>query len=246
MFPAGDYLYNFEFPVGGALPGTIKTDSGYVRYHLEAIVERSGRFRPNLRGRLDVPVIRIPADNSLEQVEPLAISRNWQDQLHYDIVVSGKSFSLGSQVPIAFKLTPLAKVKCHQIKVYVTEKIQYWIWTANMRIHSQETATDVLLFEKSADSACVSTYPGSSMRITAGGGIDWNSREGDARGKDNVDRTRTSLLGNNFNDAELRPTEMEVNIQLPSCYKMKHRHESQRLHLSTTYGNIQINHRLKV
>lgn len=35
MFPVGDYLYSFEFPVDGSLPETIKTDLGFVRYDLE-------------------------------------------------------------------------------------------------------------------------------------------------------------------------------------------------------------------
>ncbi|KAE8149416.1 hypothetical protein BDV25DRAFT_3160 [Aspergillus avenaceus] len=244
MFPVGDYLYSFEFPIDGSLPETIKTDLGFVRYDLEAIVERSGAFRPNLLGTLEVPVIRTPAEGSLEQVEPIAISRNWEDQLHYDIVISGKSFPLGSQVPIAFKLTPLAKVECHRIKVYVTENIQHW--TADKCVHRFQPAKKVLLFEKRADSPSTSTYPGSSMRVMAGGGIDWDHRAAAARGQEIVDRSRTNLLGNLASDSGVGPTEMEFNVQLPSCYEMKNRDESQRLHFDTTYENIQINHWIKI
>ena len=244
LFPVGDYLYSFEFPVDGSLPETIKTDLGFVKYDLEAVVERAGAFRPNLLGSLEVPVIRTPAEGSLEQVEPIAISRNWEDQLHYDIVISGKSFPLGTQVPIAFKLTPLAKVECHRIKVYVTENIQHW--TADKSVHRFQPAKKVLLFEKRADSASTSTYPGSTMRVTAGGGIDWDYRSAAARGEEIVDRSRTNILGNLSSDAGVGPTEMEFNVQLPSCHEMKHRDEAQRLHFDTTYENIQINHWVKV
>lgn len=244
MFPVGDYLYSFEFPIDGSLPETIKTDLGSVRYDLEAMVERSGAFRPNLLGTMEIPVIRTPAEGSLEQVEPIAISRNWEDQLHYDIVISGKSFPLGSQIPIAFKLTPLAKVECHRIKVFVTENIQHW--TADKSVHRLQPAKKVLLFEKRADSSSVSTYPGSSMRVTAGGGIDWDHRAAAARGEEIVDRNRTNLLGNLSNDSGVGPTEMEFNVQLPSCHEMKGRDEGQRLHFDTTYENIQINHWIKV
>lgn len=244
LFPVGDYLYSFEFPIDGSLPETIKTDLGSVRYDLEATVERAGAFRPNLLGTLEVPVIRTPAEGSLEQVEPIAISRNWEDQLHYDIVISGKSFPLGTQVPIAFKLTPLAKVECHRIKVYVTENIQHW--TADKSVHRFQPAKKVLLFEKRADSASMSTYPGSSMRVTAGGGVDWDHREAAARGEEFVSRGRTNLLGNLSSDLSIGPTEMEFNVQLPSCHEMKNRDESQRLHFDTTYENIQINHWVKV
>ncbi|KAJ9202462.1 hypothetical protein DTO164E3_1051 [Paecilomyces variotii] len=244
LFPPGDYIYNFEFPIDGSLPETIKSELGFVRYDLEAIVERSGAFRPNLLGTIEIPVIRTPAEGSLEQVEPIAISRNWEDQLHYDIVISGKSFPLGSQVPIAFKLTPLAKVECHRIKVYVTENIQHW--TSDKSVHRFQPAKKVLLFEKRADSASVSTYPGSNMRVTAGGGIDWDHREAAARGEEFIDRNRTSLLGDLANDTGVGPTEMEFNVQLPSCHQMKSRDESQRLHFDTTYENIQINHWIKI
>ncbi|KAJ5727801.1 hypothetical protein N7493_005621, partial [Penicillium malachiteum] len=244
MFPVGDYLYSFEFPIDGSLPETIKTDLGFVRYDLEAIVERSGAFRPNLLGTMEIPVIRTPAEGSLEQVEPIAISRNWEDQLHYDIVISGKSFPLGSQIPIAFKLTPLAKVECHRIKVYVTENIQHW--TADKSVHRLQPAKKVLLFEKRAEQASTSTYPGSSMRITAGGGIDWDHRAAAARGEEIVDRNRTNLLGNLANDSGVGPTEMEFSVQLPSCHEMRGQDEAQRLHFDTTYENIQINHWIKI
>ena len=244
MFPVGDYLYSFEFPIDGSLPESIKTDLGSVKYDLEAMVERSGAFRPNLLGTMEIPVIRTPAEGSLEQVEPIAISRNWEDQLHYDIVISGKSFPLGSQIPIAFKLTPLAKVECHRIKVYVTENVQHW--TADKSVHRLQPAKKVLLFEKRADSSSVSTYPGSSMRVTAGGGIDWDQRAAAASGQEIVDRNRTNLLGNLSNDSGVGPTEMEFNVQLPSCHEMKGRDEAQRLNFDTTYENIQINHWIKV
>ncbi|KAH8704054.1 arrestin domain protein [Talaromyces proteolyticus] len=244
LFPPGDYLYSFEFPIDGSLPETIRSDLGFVRYDLEAIVERSGAFRPNLLGSTEIQVVRTPAEGSLEQVEPIAISRNWEDQLHYDIVISGKSFPLGSQVPIAFKLTPLAKVECHRIKVYVTENIQHW--TQDRAVHRFQPPKKVLLFEKRADCQSVSTYPGGSMRVTAGGGVPWDQREAAARGQEQANRGMTSLLGNLSNDVGVGPTEMEFNVQLPSCHTMKGKDEGQRLHFDTTYENIQINHWIKI
>ena len=190
-------------------------------------------------------MIRAPTEGSLEQTEPIAISRNWEDQLHYDIVISGKSFPLGSSVPIAFKLTPLAKVQCHRIKVFVTENIQYF--TSNKRVHRLEPTRKVQLFEKRADGPSVSSYPGSSIRITAGGGIPYDYREAAARGEETVPRDTTNLLGNLDNDSgSIGPTEMEFNVQLPSCALMKERVKSERLHFDTTYSNIQVNHWIKV
>lgn len=227
-FLPGDYIYNFELPLDSRLPETIDVELGSVKYELEAEITRSGAFRSNLLGTKEVTLIRAPAEGSLEQVEPIAISRNWEDQLHYDIVISGKSFPLGAQVPIAFKLTPLAKVQCHRIKVLVTENIEYFC--SNKRVHRMEPTRKVQLFEKRSDGPPVSTFPGSTMRVTSGGGIPYDARARAARGEEVVPNDTTNLLGNLEGDTNIGPTEMEFNVQLPSCHNMKDRDRSQRLH----------------
>lgn len=244
-FMPGDYIYNFELPLDSRLPETIDVDLGSVKYELEATVERAGAFRANLIGTKQVTLIRAPAEGSLEQVEPIAISRNWEDQLHYDIVISGKSFPLGSQVPIAFKLTPLAKVQCHRIKVLVTENIEYFC--SNKRVHRMEPTRKVQLFEKRADGPPTSTFPGSTMRITAGGGIPYDERARAARGEEVTPADPTNMLGDlAASDSGIGPTEMEFSVQLPSCHTMKERDRNMRLHFDTTYQNIQVHHWIKV
>ncbi|MCJ1359420.1 MAG: hypothetical protein MMC33_009422 [Icmadophila ericetorum] len=243
-FTPGDYTYSFELPIDSRLPESINVELGGVKYELEALVERAGAFRANLVGTKEVTLIRVPSENSLEQVEPIAISRNWEDQLHYDIVISGKSFPLGAQVPIAFKLTPLAKVQCHRIKVYITENIHYY--TANKRVHRLEPTRKVQLFEKRADAPSTSAYPGSTVRITAGGGIAYDGREAAARGDETVPRDPTNLLGDLEGGHSIGPTEMEFSVQLPSCPSMKDRDKSQQIHFDTTYANIQVHHWIKI
>ncbi len=243
-FAPGDYVYSFELPLDSRIPETINVELGTVKYELEAIVERSGAFRANLVGTKEVTLIRAPSEGCLEQVEPIAISRKWEDQLHYDIVISGKSFPLGAQVPIAFKLTPLAKVQCHRIKIFLTENVQYY--TANRKIHRNEPIRKIQLFEKRADSHSVSAYPGSKMRITAGGGIAYDGRDAAARGDEDVPRDTTSLLGNLEGEQNVGPTEMEFSVQLPSCSTMKAKDKYQRIHFDTTYQGIQVHHWIKV
>ena len=243
-FTPGDYLYNFELPIDSRLPESIAVDLGSVRYELEATVERAGAFRANLVGSKEVTLIRAPAEGSLEQIEPIAISRCWEDQLHYDIVISGKSFPLGAQVPIAFKLTPLAKVQCHRIKVFVTENIQYY--TGNKRVHRLEPTRKILLFEKRADALSTSAYPGSSVRITSGGGVAYDGRQAAARGDENVPRDTSNLLGSLDGEHNVGPTEMEFSVQLPSCHSMKDKDKLSRLHFDTTYQGIQVHHWIKV
>jgi hypothetical protein len=243
-FNAGEYTYNFELPLDSHLPETIDVDLGSVKYELEATVERAGAFRTNLVGTKEVTLIRAPSEGSLEQVEPIAISRSWEDQLHYDIVISGKSFPLGAQVPIAFKLTPLAKVQCHRIKVFVTENVEYFC--NNKRVHRMEPVRKVQLFEKRADSPPTSTFPGSTMRIVSGGGVPYDQRAAAARGEDVQVQDSTNLLGNLGGDSNVGPTEMEFNVQLPSCHNMRDKDKLAKLHFDTTYQNIQVHHWIKV
>nr|POE85078.1 putative arrestin-related trafficking adapter c2d10.04 [Quercus suber] len=246
LFLPGDYIYSFELPLDSRLPETIDVELGTVKYELEAVIERAGAFRGNLQGSKEVTLIRAPSEGSLEQVEPIAISRNWEDQLHYDIVISGKSFPLGSQVPIAFKLTPLAKVQCHRIKVLVTENIEYFC--SNKRVHRMEPIRKVQLFEKRADGPPVSTFPGSTMRIISGGGVPYDQRAAAMRGEHVTGTDSSNLLGNlsDQENATAGPTEMEFSVQLPSCHSMKERERHSRLHFDTTHQNIQVHHWIKI
>ena len=85
------------------------------------------------------------------------------------------------------------------------------------------------------------------MRITAGGGIAYDERARAARGEDVTGVDPTNLLGDlSASDAGVGPTEMEFNVQLPSCHTMKDRERSSRLHFDTTYQNIQVHHWIKV
>ncbi|PGH17649.1 hypothetical protein AJ79_01011 [Helicocarpus griseus UAMH5409] len=244
LFPPGEYCYNFELPISSRYSESINSIAGWVKYTLTASVERAGAFRPNLLGHREVPFIRAPAEGSLEHVEPIAISRTWEDQLHYDIIISGKSFPLGGQVPIAFKLTPLAKVTCHRIKVFVTENMQV---VANNKIDRRlDGNKKVLLFEKRAECQSQSAFPGSVCRVTAGGGVAYDARRAAAEGIEYVNPRNNNLLGDLETDFEAGPTEMEFNVQLPTCEEMKKKDNSRSLHFDTTHESLQINHWIKI
>ena len=237
VFQPGDYVYNFELPIESCLPETIDVDLGTVKYELEGTIERPGAFRPNLVGRKDVILIRCPAEASLECSEPIAITRTWEDQLHYDIVISGKSFPLGSTIPIAFKLTPLAKVRCHRIKIFITENIGYSC--RKKKVHRLDPVRKVQLYEKRADGPPNYTFGGSSGQIHVGGG----SSGEQASGSRNLGGGNESdnLLGDLTQD-NIGPTEMELSIQLPGC-NVK---EKDRIHFDTTCQDIQVHHWIKV
>jgi len=227
---------------------------------LEAIIERAGTFKPNLHGAQEVIVVRAPDQGSLEQVEPIAISRKWEDQLHYDIVISGKSFPIGSKIPIAFKLTPLAKVQCHRIKVYVTENVDYYC--KGKRVTRKDAQRKILLLERNAGKPLAPEYTASDIRILAGGELTGEGREHARSQAENWRRRFAKLSGTTFEplpaptdnllgDLELgldhliTQTEIEMDVQLPTCEQMQ-KDKTKILHPDTTYKNIQVHHWIKV
>ena len=233
-FPAGDYLYSFEFLVDGSLPETITTDLSSIHYNLEASIEPSGPLGSPLTGKLDIPVVRLPTENSLELSEPITISRTWRDQLGYRVDISGKSFPLGSRIPISLKLTPMANLVCDWIKVYVTEHVQHW--TSGKGSRRLELPTKkLLLFEKKGGLEGESTYPGSEMHIISDGGIG-------GTGKASImNNSNANLLGDISND-----TKIELKVQLPSCPEMKRRGKCQWLHFDTDGASLKVNHWIQV
>ncbi|CAN3372246.1 hypothetical protein DIURU_004220 [Diutina rugosa] len=148
-FSPGDYIYNFEHPVHPAIPESCSVTFGSVHYFLEATIGRAGAFKPNLTAKLPVNIVRTPSVMSLEENEPIVITRDWEDQLRYEIVVGGKSVVLDSYLPLAFRFVPLwGKVQLHRIRVYITENLEYYC--SNKKVHRLEPQKKYLLLEHKA------------------------------------------------------------------------------------------------
>lgn len=261
-FHPGVYEYSFEIPLDHTSPESMSLPKGNVRWVLDALVERAGTFKPNLHGEQEVCVVRAPDLNEMEGVEPIAITRNWEDQLHYDIVVSGKAFPIGGKIPIAFKLTPLAKVQCHRIKVYATENVDYYC--RGKKVFRRDVQKKILLLERNAGQPLAPQFAGSSVSFSAGGELSPAAREHARIVAQNVmDRTTKhldprsppptlpppseSLLGELELGLEhlITQTEMEVEVQLPTCAQML-KDKSRALHPDTAWQNIEVHHWIKV
>lgn len=226
---------------------------------LEALIERSGTFKPNLQGFKEVPVVRSPSEDSLELVEPISISRKWEDQLFYEIMISGKSFPLGSKIPIAFKLTPLAKVRVHKLKVYVTENMEYF--TNNRKVARRDVGRKILLLEKIAGKPLAPEYTASEVRVLAGGEMSAadkaNARRSTQKYRDmiaNLEGTvaeplpeaADNMLGElDLGEQYWGQTEIEMNVQLPTC-EMMEKDKSKRMVHDCTWKNANVHHWIKV
>lgn len=260
IFTPGTYEYSFELPIDHHQLETIKLPFGCVKWDLEATVERSGAFKPNLHGAKEVNIIRVPDQLSLETVEPISISRQWEDQLFYDIVISGKSFPIGGKIPIAFKLTPLAKVQLHRLKVFVTESTEYW--TNNRRVTRKDPGRKILLFEKSAGKPLEEKYAGSEINYMSGGELSPSER---AEARATAAHRRAMEAADTHNSPEPLPepsenllgdldlgletywgaTEIEMNVQIPTCDQMA-TNPTLRLHPDCSWRNANVYHWIKV
>ncbi|KAI1809814.1 hypothetical protein GGS20DRAFT_590208 [Poronia punctata] len=259
-FHPGTYEYSFELPIDHHQLETTKLQFGSVKWELEALVERAGAFKPNLHGTKEVRVVRVPDQLSLEMTEPISISRQWEDQLHYEIMISGKSFPIGSKIPIAFKLTPLAKVQVHKLKVYVTESVEYW--TNDRRVTRKDPGRKILLLEKAAGKPLDKQYESSDIRVLSGGELSPEQRQEARtvaqmrRGMEaSMNRTEAEPLPepseNILGDLDLGlesywgSTEMEMNVQIPTCEQMA-KDKSVRLHPDCSWKNANVFHWIKI
>lgn len=260
VFYPGTYDYSFELPIDHHQLETTKLQYGSVKWELHALVERAGAFKPNLHGVKEVCIVRVPDQMSLEMTEPISISRQWEDQLHYDIIISGKSFPIGSKIPVAFKLTPLAKVQVHKLKVFLTESVEYW--TNDRRVTRKDPGRKILLLEKSAGKPLDSNWASSEFRTVRGGELTPEQRTearniAAMRRSADASRNRTepeplpAPTENILGDLDLGlesywgSTEIEANVQLPTC-EMMAKHKELRLHPDCSWKNVNVYHWIKV
>lgn len=145
LFVPGDYVYNFEHALPPSTPESLRVTFGNVNYYLEASLERSGTFKSNLLAKEPISIVRTPSEYNMEENEPIAIVKDWEDQLKYDIVIASKSVVLNSFLPVAFRLTPLDKVQCHRIRIYLTEHLEYFC--RGKKVHRMEPEKKFLLLE---------------------------------------------------------------------------------------------------
>jgi hypothetical protein len=260
VFYPGTYDYNFELPIDHHQLETTKLQYGSVKWELHATIERAGAFKPNLHGVKEVSIVRVPDQMSLEMTEPISISRQWEDQLHYDIIISGKSFPIGSKIPVAFKLTPLAKVQVHKLKVFLTESIEYW--TNDKRVTRKDPGRKILLLEKSAGKPLDPQWASSDMRTIRGGEL---SRDERNQARNTAARRRSMEASRNRTSPEPLPaptdnilgdldlgleslwgsTEIEANVQMPTC-EMMAKNKDLRLHPDCSWKNVNVYHWIKV
>lgn len=216
IFQPGDYIYAFEELIPQEYPESVKADFGFVEYFLFASIERPGAFKSNISGRQVVDIVRTQAHNSVEESEPIIISRDWENQLYYDIVIASKDIILDAFLPITFKFAPLDKVTLHRIRIYVTETMEYYC--RDKKVHRMEPTKKFLLTEQKGPR--LPNLP------------------------NDANLSKAKNMGNLLTDpknGDLINKEYEYQIFVPSRFN-----NHQQLHPDTSYESIKANHWIKI
>ncbi|KAJ6497646.1 hypothetical protein C8R45DRAFT_1093994 [Mycena sanguinolenta] len=124
-FKKGTYTFPISFAIPPNAPPTMECPYGSVVWRLKANVHRPGAFASRMHAVRQVLVIAAPMEDDTEESEAIVVERHWEQQLQYLISISGRSFPIGSVIPVSFTMMPLSKVKIHRLSILLEEKIDY-------------------------------------------------------------------------------------------------------------------------
>ncbi|KOG98338.1 Aly1p [Saccharomyces eubayanus] len=220
VFKPGDYIYTFEQPISQSYPESIKANFGSVEYKLSINIERFGTFKSSVHAQLPIKIVRLPSDGSVEETEAIAISKDWKDLLHYDVVIFSKEIVLNAFLPIDFHFSPLDKVTLHRIRIYLTESVEYTCSSNGNRAKARrlEPTKKFLLAEHNGPKL---------SHISAGS----NPLKAKNRGNILLDEKSGDLVNKDF----------QFEVFIPSKFT-----NSIRLHPDTNYDKIKAHHWIKI
>ena len=72
-----------------------------MAYRLKATVVRAGTLMPNLVEEVEVMMIATPQEDDLEETENVLVERQWEEQMRYQIGLSGKAFPIGGIMSVS-------------------------------------------------------------------------------------------------------------------------------------------------
>lgn len=113
-FP-GTYTYPISFAIPSNSPPTLHCEFGSVTYRLQATVHRPGAFTSRLTSTRDVTLIACPGEDDLEENDNIVVQREWDGQMLYMIIISGRAFPIGSTIPVQLNFMPLQKIKIFRL-----------------------------------------------------------------------------------------------------------------------------------
>ncbi|UZP38809.1 hypothetical protein NXS19_006625 [Fusarium pseudograminearum] len=260
IFYPGVYEYDFVFPITHQQLETTQVPHAAVKWMLLATTARPGLFHNNVRAKKEVTFVRSPDPLSLEMVQQIPFHRHSHDWLQYDIVVSGRSFPIGSQISIAMKLGPLDNTTLYGFDFLINESIEYWF--RENKINRKGLTRSVLLLNSTAGRAIIPSWTSAGQvsvheAEAKSGPIhddgdtaprhDSVKSSGTAASTSTVTKTVEDDLDNSDECSMtlMDMVEIEAVAQVPTCTIMSRR-EDLRLHPKCTWKNIVVKHSLRI
>ncbi|CEI41689.1 unnamed protein product [Fusarium venenatum] len=156
IFYPGIYEYDFVFPITHHQLETTQVPHATVNWTLFTKIARSGLFHHTLRGQKEVTFVRTPDPLSLEMIQPIPLRCHGDNWLQYDIVVSGRSFPIGSPIQIAMKVRPTEGNMVQGFELLINESIEYWF--NNKKVNRKGPTRSILLVKTTAERVIIPTW----------------------------------------------------------------------------------------
>ena len=82
-------------------------------------MHRPGAFTHRLTATREVTLIASPGEDDVDETDNIVVQREWDSQMHYLIIISGRSFPIGSAIPIHITFMPIAKIKIFRVSALI-------------------------------------------------------------------------------------------------------------------------------
>ncbi|KAE8361638.1 hypothetical protein BDV27DRAFT_147647 [Aspergillus caelatus] len=125
LLSPGTYTYNFEMILPPQLPESVNVRRSHVRYNVRACLEFPGHFRHNIVHNMPIAAIHCPAEDFVEDAEPVYIARAWKRLLRCDILMSRRGAPLCHILPVSVSFAELANSRFHGLQIYISENVQF-------------------------------------------------------------------------------------------------------------------------
>ncbi|WFD08096.1 hypothetical protein MVES1_003465 [Malassezia vespertilionis] len=153
----GDYQFPFSVSLPLDLPPTLHADFGHLEYMLKATLMRSGPLAGNVSDQREVTLVEAPDPETNAAADSIVVSRTCEDMLSYVATIAGRSFPIGTSIPLTLKFMPENKIRIHRITITLEEQTDYFAnerktmrrevprkWTM-LRLSSPRNSTSPLL-----------------------------------------------------------------------------------------------------
>ncbi|ORX90717.1 hypothetical protein K493DRAFT_317765 [Basidiobolus meristosporus CBS 931.73] len=121
------HLFDFEIPLGGDLPESVKTTHGSISYKLTAWVERPG-FNHDIKTSIPIMIQRLlsPLSCSYQDPPTTSISGVWASRFFYEADIPNYLYSPGESIPVVFKFDSLDTFV--QVEKVILDVVEYTVY----------------------------------------------------------------------------------------------------------------------